>query len=292
MLSTFFVLIGFLISFSESKSQTPRFHECDNLPQEELVCNPNSWYSVTDYITYTGGCVIEVDYIWKNCTINGTRHNKLEIVGWRLMNSPACNILYSQLMPGGVFNEIKARELQLFLNKKISDKLMQSLINSAGLSNLLPYYECDQFILPLNAVSFVQVFEGTCMAHCVTTGYDDVIITVPGDGGGNPAGLINPFQLPANGRYDWVNVTNKKCTETCCKIEIYYCYQSSTQQWIRRYLQTSLASDDCPNTVSQLELCVPPPYLLPRVTHITSQEFTQCTRTCEGQAHHDIIYFE
>lgn len=290
IVSTFFVLIAFLIAFSESYSQfpTPRFTDCE-ITEENMICNPNQWSNHVDYISYNG-CIIEVEYLIKFCTVFNMWHYKMEMVGWRLLNSPACSVLYDEVFPVGGLNEIKAREIQLFLYEAVATKLFASYRNTLSNADRYNNYRCDDYWKPLNAPMFFQAYDGTCMANCVTTGFD--VVTIDGS---NPS----PFALVQNGSYSWVHVANKKCSDNCCWLFIDFCWDEQQQNWKRSVNRGAQPGHNaCPDNVQPSELCTAPPrfslsgFSIPgHISTITGTAFTECRHTCTGLSKTEEIFF-
>jgi len=273
-----------LLSLSESYSQdpTPRFNNCE-IVEEHTECNPDDYTSHREYIRYPGGCIIEVDYLIKFCTVFSIYHNyKMEMVGWRVLNSPACSLLFSQLYSGGVLNEIKAREVQQFLYEAVATRLFASFRLALTNSQRDDFYACDSEFKPQGGWGFFQAYDATCIAHCVTTGYDVV----------NVSGGSNPFELTTPGTYDWIYVTNKKCSDDCCLLYVDFCWDVQAQKWRRTVERKPFGTvNECPIAATPSELCVPPPSLIPRVTHITGAIFTGCTFNCSGLDKSEFIFF-
>jgi hypothetical protein len=295
MLRIFIAFVAVLFSFSVSYSQdiVPKFDWCRAGETEYIsICDP--WEQFTEVMEYYPGCFIEATYIIRKCTTLGNVNWQMELAGYRVTNFPGCAALYSQLIePTGAINEIKSREIVTNIYKYVADRKMKEYKNTLSQAEIDDDFACvpcstgNNSYCSKRGIKFFKAYDGTCMARCRASQY---VTYVNDPYGPNPSGMFPPnliipltpaiHAIPA-GTYSSQYITYVKCNETCCLIDIDYCFDLSNNTWKRKY--NSESTDDevlCTPVSMPSNICPLPIILVGTVVNTVFDPIIQCMQTC------------
>lgn len=295
ILSTFFVLIAFLMAFSESRSQeySTQYSNCYIQSEYPIICE--AWQNITEIIEYYPGCYIEATYALRKCTVNNDVYHQMELIGYRITDFPSCNALFLQLHnPNGTINEIISRQIKTRIYQEVANRVMKQHKSTLTQQEIDDDFTCVPCTTISNSssnycskrgVPFFQVYEGTCMAMCRAK----ETINVSHDPYGPPAGMSAPnIIIPPNyqatipsGLYFSEYISYVKCNPYCCIVTIDYCYDPIYNRWVRLYnSQPSNNQNQCNPTMMSSNICPIPIRLWGSLVTVEYEPLIECKQTC------------